>query len=85
MTMKEAHVFASRVAIEASETIDMSSDELRQFAAAIFSSINYFNRRSREHDNYMQYMALCEAQQEQARLELEEEKRRRKQALVIVK
>ena len=64
--MKDAELcaFASRQALEASDTIQMTQEEMQQYAGAIFGAIKYFNKRDKRHADYMLYLEECRLREE---------------------
>lgn len=74
MTDEELRFFAFRQAIGAAETTrfrtpdgtrSMNEDEVKEYAAAILSSITYFNKRDPRHAEEMRYRELCRRQKEE--------------------
>lgn len=73
MTDDEAMRFAMRQATEASETTrfatadgprSMTNGEVEMYAGAVFSAIQYFNRRDRRHAAEMNFLRDCKARQD---------------------
>lgn len=64
MTDAELCAFASRQALEASDTIQMTQEEMQQYAVAIFGAIKYFNKRDKRHADYMLYLEECRLREE---------------------
>ena len=74
MTDEKNRSFALRQAIGASETTryrtedgirGMNEDEVKQYAAAILSSITYFNKRDPRYAEEVRYRELCRKQNEE--------------------
>ena len=69
MTDEEVYAFARRQALDASDTIRtnegrMTQDEMQQYAAAIYDSIIWFNRKDRRHAEHMRYLAELKKKEE---------------------
>lgn len=62
MNDSEARCFAITSAMSAQGTMHMSDDETLMYASALYYSIQYFNRRSEEHAQYMAYKENCRSE-----------------------
>jgi len=74
MSEEELRFFAFRQAIGATETTrfrtpdgtrSMNEDEIKEYAAAILSSITFFNKRDPRYAEEMRYRELCRQQKEE--------------------
>lgn len=74
MTEEGLRSFAFRQAIGAAETTrfrthdgtrGMNENEVREYAAAILSSVAYFNKRDPRHAEEVRYRELCRRQKEE--------------------
>ena len=59
MDSTETMEFARLMARKARKSLAMSDDEERRYAIALYESICYFNKRSKEHWDIMRYRAEC--------------------------
>lgn len=84
MGNSESLSFSQRQAREASRTIRLSKHERERYIAAIYSSILYFNNRSKEHAAHMRYLQECRKMREEEEQRRAEEEREQKRHRVFV-
>jgi len=85
LTNKQAYEFAMRQALEASDSIRMSVEEIQQYAAAVYWSIRYFNDRDPKHKEYMRFVEECRRAREEAILRKKQEILSKQKPDLIVK
>ena len=85
MTNAEANVFAILLADDARKTMSLSKEETVAYANAIYSSILYFNNRSKEHKAHMRYLKECEIIKREMEEQRKREEMQKKQIHIIIK
>ena len=85
MTPQEVKTFVSDMARRDRASLRMDDDETMQYAGALLSSIEYFNRRSAEHAECMRYREECRIAEEESRKRREAMEREREKHKLYIK
>ena len=84
-TDAEANLFANRLARDAKSSMLLTREEALCYANAIYSSIQHFNMRSKDHKAHMRYLKECAIIQREIEEQRKREEQQKKQMLIIIK
>ena len=86
LTDAKAKAFSMRLAEDAKKTMSLSRDETFAYANAIYSSIQYYNKRSQAHQSHVRYLNELEMlKREKEELRKKDELQKKRIQIIIIK